>query len=167
VLDPENLQDVATKNYVYSLDSAIQDSLMKRVTDANNKRIKNVADPVDDGDAVNKKHLDDILNAVIYQEVIPLNDPYWIRFFEMDLNLFQTVDSRVFLIKRTVKIKKNVSSKSTWIGNVSIKDKPTCPILLFVQHIDNHKTYDFLKHNTQKINRHNIIDQDKRLFMKI
>ncbi len=57
LLDPENLQDVATKNYVDSLDSAIQDSLMKRVTDANNNRIKNVGDPVDDGDAVNKKFL--------------------------------------------------------------------------------------------------------------
>ncbi len=49
VLDTENLQDVATKNYVDSLDSAIQDSLMKSITDANNNRIKNIADPVDDG----------------------------------------------------------------------------------------------------------------------
>jgi hypothetical protein len=56
VLDPENLQDVATKNHVYSLDSAIQDSLMKRITDANINRIKNVGDPVEDGDAFNKKH---------------------------------------------------------------------------------------------------------------
>jgi hypothetical protein len=62
VLDPENLQGVATKNYVDSLDSAIQDSLIKRITDASNNRIKNVGDLVEDGDAVNKKHLNQIIN---------------------------------------------------------------------------------------------------------
>ncbi len=69
VLDSENLQDVTTKNYVDSLDSAIQDSLMIRI----DNKIKNVPDPIDDGNAVNNKKLNEILNAVIYQAVLPPN----------------------------------------------------------------------------------------------
>ncbi len=65
------MQDVATKNYVDSLDSAFQDSLMKRITDDN----KNVPDPVDDGDAVNKKYLLECINANIWEPLTPLNDP--------------------------------------------------------------------------------------------
>ncbi len=30
---------------------------MKQITDANNNRIENVGDPVEDRDAINKKHL--------------------------------------------------------------------------------------------------------------
>jgi hypothetical protein len=72
------------------------------------------------------------LKAEIYQEVLQPNDPDWIRFFEMDLNLYHTVDSRVFLLKGTVKIKQDVSSKSNLIGNVPLKDKPTFPILFYM-----------------------------------
>jgi hypothetical protein len=79
--------------------------------------------------------------------------------------LFYTVDPRVFILKGTVKIKQNVVSKSTWIGNVSLKDKPTSPIFLFPWHIDDHETYDFLIDNSQKINRDCIIDQNKRLIV--
>jgi hypothetical protein len=105
------------------------------------------------------------LNTDIYQEVLPPNDLDWIRFFEMDLNLFHTADPRIFILKGTVKIKKNIVSKSNWIGNVPLKDKPSCPILLYGWHIDDHKTYDFLKDKPQKISRHCIIDQNKRLIV--
>jgi hypothetical protein len=38
-------------------------------------------------------------------------------------------------------------------------------MLLFVWHIDVHKTYDYLKDRAEKLIRHNIIDQDKRLII--
>jgi hypothetical protein len=40
----------------------------------------------------------------------------------MQLGLFHTIDSRVFILKGTVKIKQDVSSKSNWLGNVSLKE---------------------------------------------
>ncbi len=45
-----------------------------------------------------------------------------------------------------------------------LKEKSTRPMLLFVWHIDDCKTYDFLKDDPQKLNRHGIID-DKRLII--
>src|SRR5882724_11456213 len=161
VLDPEDLQDVATKNYVDSLDNAIHDSLMKRIEDAN----KNVPNPVDDGDAVNKKYLLEVINANTWETVLPPHSAEWILYFEMDLGLFYTVDPRVLIVKGTVKIKQDVITKSTWIGNIPLKDKPTFPILLYGWQIDDHKTYDFLVDNLQKISRHCIIDHDKRLIV--
>jgi len=163
--DPENLQDVATKNYVDSLDSAIQDSLIKRITDANNNRIKNVGDPVDDGDAVNKKYFNQIINPQIYEQVLPPNSVDWIRFYTMDLNLFNTVDHRIFILKGTVNIKQDVGPKTNWIGNVPLIDKPTCPIVLFVWHFEDNKTYDFVQYAPQTLTRQSIIDQDKRLIV--
>jgi hypothetical protein len=165
VLDPENLQDVATKNYVDSLDSAIQDSLIKRITDANNNRIKNVGDPVEDGDAVNKKHLYQIINPQISEPILPTNSADWIRFYTMDLNLFNTVDPRVFILKGTVNINQDVGPKSNWIGNVPLKDKPTCPIGLLVWHFEDNKTYDFIQDDPQILSRRSIIDQNKRLIV--
>jgi hypothetical protein len=117
VLDPENLQDVATKNYVDSLDNAIQDSLMKQIKDVN----KNVPDPVDDKDAVNKKYLLEVINANTWETVLPPNSADWILYFEMELGLFYTVDPRVLILKGTIKIKQDVSTKSTYIGNVPLK----------------------------------------------
>jgi hypothetical protein len=70
VADPENLQDVATKNYVDSLDSAIQDSLMKQITDVN----KSIPDPINDNDAVNKKCLLECINANIWEPITPPNN---------------------------------------------------------------------------------------------
>jgi hypothetical protein len=84
----------------------------------NNERIINVANPVDD--AVNKKHLDDILKAEIYQPVLPPNNPDWIRFFEMNLLSYRTIDPEIFTIKGALKIKQNVATKHTWTGNVSV-----------------------------------------------
>ena len=165
VLDPENLQDVATKNYVDSLDSAIQDSLMKKITDANNNRIKNVGDPVEDGDAVNKKHLNQIINPQISESILPPNSAEWIIYYSMELNLFSTVDPRVFILKGTVNIKQDVGLKSNWIGNIPLKDKPICPIIVFAWHFEDNKTYDFLIDNPQKFTRNNVIDQDKRLIV--
>jgi hypothetical protein len=165
VLDPENLQDVATKNYVDSLDSAIQDSLIKRITDANKNRIKNVGDPVDDGDAVNKKYFNQIINPQIYEQVLPPNSVDWIRFYTMDLNLFNTVDHRIFILKGTVNIKQDVGPKTNWIGNVPLIDKPTCPIVLFVWHFEDNKTYDFVQDDPQVKMIRSIIDQDKRLII--
>jgi hypothetical protein len=165
VLDPENLQDVATKNYVDSLDLAIQDSLIKRITDANNNRIKNVGHPVEDVDAVNKKYLNQIINPHIYESVLPPNSVDWIRFYAMDLNLFNTVDPRVFILKGIVNIKQDVGPKSNWIGNVPLKEKPTSPIVLFLWHFEDNKTYDFVQHDPQTHSRRSIIDQDKRLLV--
>src|SRR5882724_6948518 len=78
--------------------------------------------------------------------------------------------TKMLLIKNTclklfVKIKQDVSTKSTWIGNIPLKDKSTCPILLYGWQIDDHKTYDFLVDYPQKISRHCIIDNDKRLIV--
>jgi hypothetical protein len=46
---------------------------MKRVTDANNNRVKNVGDPVDDGNAVNKKYINQTINPQISDSVLPPN----------------------------------------------------------------------------------------------
>jgi hypothetical protein len=161
VSNPENLQDVATKHYVDS----IQYSLIQRLTDANNNRIKNVGDPVEDGDAINKKHLNQIINPQIYEPVLPPNSADWILFYSMDLNLFNTVDPRVFILKGTVNIKQDISLKTNWIGNVPLKDKPTCPIVLFLWHFEDNKTYDFVQVDPQTLSRRSIIDQDKRLLV--
>ncbi len=99
MLDPENLQDVAIKNYVDSLDLKIQDSLIKRITDTNNNRIKNVGDPVDNGDAVNKRYPNQIIDPQISEQVLPPNSVDWILYFSMDLNLFNTIDPRIFILK--------------------------------------------------------------------
>jgi hypothetical protein len=69
----------------------------------------------------------------------------------MDLGLFYTIDPRVFIVKGTVKIKQDVSIKSTWIANVPLKEKPTSPILLFVWYFDDIKTYDFLKDDPKNL----------------
>jgi len=58
------------------------------------------------------------LKAEIYQEVLLPLDPDWIKFFEMDLNLYHTINPRIFILKGTVKIKQDVASKSNLIGNV-------------------------------------------------
>ena len=63
------------------------------------------------------------MNANIYQEVLAPLDTDWIRFFEMDLNLYHTVDPRVFILKGTVKIKQDVDTKSTLIGNFERKNQ--------------------------------------------
>jgi hypothetical protein len=63
----------------------------------------------------------------------------------MKLNLFITVDPRIFILKGTVNIKQDVGPKSNWVGNVPLKDKPTSSIILFAWHFDDHKTYDFLR----------------------
>ena len=136
-----------------------------KVIDAKNNIIKNVADPIDDGDAVNKKHLNEIISAVIYRPIGPTNNVTWIRFFEMNLILFHTIDPKVFIIKGAIKIKQDITTKKTWVGNVPLKDKPTCPILLFAWHFEDHKTYDFATEDPQKLNRHCIIDQDKKLIV--
>jgi hypothetical protein len=140
VLDPENLQDVATKNYVDSLDSAIQDSLMKRITDVNN--FKPVLAPN-----------------------LPPNSVDWVRFYEMDLNLYKTVDSRVFILKGTVKIKQDVGSKSNWLGNVPFKENPMSPIVLLVWHLEDNKTYNFVQTEPQTLSRKGIIDQNNKLIV--
>jgi hypothetical protein len=83
----------------------------------------------------------------------------------MDLNLFNTVDHRIFILKGTVNIKQDVGPKTNWIGNVPLIDKPTCPIVLFVWHFEDNKTYDLVQYAPQTLTRQSIIDQDKRLIV--
>jgi hypothetical protein len=83
----------------------------------------------------------------------------------MELNLFNTVDPRVFILKGTVNIKQDVGPKSNWIGIIPLKDKPICPIIVFAWNFEDNKTYDFLIDNPQKFTRNNVIDQDKRLIV--
>ncbi len=83
----------------------------------------------------------------------------------MQLDLFHTIDSRVFILKGTVKIKQDVSSKSNWIGNVPLIEKPTSPIVLFVWHFEDNKTYDFLLDDPQTLSRRSIIDQNNKLIV--
>jgi hypothetical protein len=83
----------------------------------------------------------------------------------MDLNLFNTVDHRIFILKGTVNIKQDVGPKTNWIGNVPLIDKPTCPIVLFVWHFEDNKTYDFVQDDPQVKMIRSIIDQDKRLII--
>ena len=83
----------------------------------------------------------------------------------MQLNLFYSTDSRVLILKGAVKIKQDVGSKSNWIGNVPLIEKPTPPIALSVWHLEDNKTYDFVRDDPQKLNRPSIIDQEKRLIV--
>jgi hypothetical protein len=76
-----------------------------------NNRIKNVGDPIEEGDAVNKKHLNQVINLQISELVLRFNSIDWIRFFSMDLNLFSTVNPQIFILKGTVNIKQDVSQK--------------------------------------------------------
>jgi hypothetical protein len=117
---PYDNDDAIPKKYLYTY--VLLFDYSTKSFNAKDKKIVNVGDPVDDGDAVNKKHFNEILNANIYQNVLPPPDPNWIKFFEMQLGLFHTIDSRVFILKGTVKIKQDVSSKSNWLGNVSLKE---------------------------------------------
>jgi hypothetical protein len=83
----------------------------------------------------------------------------------MVLNLFNTVDPRVFILKGTVNIKQDVAQKSNWIGNIPLKDKPTCPIVLLVWHFEDDKTYDFIQDDPQILNRRRIKGQNKRIIV--
>jgi hypothetical protein len=78
--------------------------------------------------------------------------------------LYRTTNPRIFILKGIVKIKQDVVSKSNFIENVLLKDKPTFLILLFLWHFDDNKTCDFLKDDPEKLNRHGIIDE-KRLIV--
>jgi hypothetical protein len=99
---PNNINDAVPKKYLYQnvllLDNKINSF------NAKDNRIRNVSDPIEDGDAINKKHLNQIINPQISEPVLPPNSVDWVRFFEMQLDLFNTVDSRVFILKGTVKI---------------------------------------------------------------
>jgi hypothetical protein len=53
--------------------------------------------------------------------------------------------------KLKLKIKQDVSSKSNWLGNVPLIEKPTSPIVLFVWHLEDNKTYDFLQDDPQTL----------------
>jgi hypothetical protein len=44
-------------------------------------------------------------------------------------------------------------------------EKPTSPILLFVWHLEDNKTYDFLQDDPQILSRRSIIDQDNKLIV--
>jgi len=160
---PNDINDAVPKKYLYQnvllLDNKINSF------NAKEKKIVNVGDPVEDGDAVNKRHLNQIINSQASEQVLPPNSVDWIRFYEMDLNLFNTVDSRVFILKGTVKIKQDVSPKSNWVGNMPLKDNPTSPIVLFVWHFEDNKTYDFVQDDPQTLSRRSIIDQGKRLIV--
>jgi N-acetyl-anhydromuramyl-L-alanine amidase AmpD len=79
--------------------------------------------------------------------------------------LFNTVNPRIFILKGAVNIKQDVSLKTNWIGNVPLKDKPTSPIVIFLWHLEDNKTYDFLQDDLQKVSRHCIIDQDNKLIV--
>jgi hypothetical protein len=160
---PNDINDAVPKKYLYQNGLLLDNKINS--FNAKDKKISNVADPIESGDVVNKKYLNEIYNANIYQEVLPPLDPNWIRFFEMDLNLYQTVDPRIFILKGTVKIKQDVSPKSNWLGNVPLKDKPMSPIVLFVWHFEDNKTYDFLQDDPQTLNRRGIIDQDNKLIV--
>ncbi len=80
---------------------------------ARSNSIKNVGDLVDDEDAVSKKHLNEITNAQICHPVLLLNPVDWIKFFEMGLNLFHTADPKVFILRRTIKIRQDAGLKLT------------------------------------------------------
>jgi hypothetical protein len=158
---PNDINDAVPKKYLYQ-NVLLFDNKINSFN-AKDNRIKNVGDPIEDGDAVNKKHLNQIINPQVSEPVLLPNSVDWIRFFSMDLNLFNTVNPRIFILKGTVKIKRDVSLKTNWIGNVPLKDKPTCPIVLFLWHLEDNKTYDFLQDDPQTISRRSIIDQDNKL----
>ncbi len=77
------------------------------------------------------------------------------------MNLFNTVDFTVLILKGNVQIKQDVGPKANWVGNVPLKDKLTSPIVLFVWHFEDNKTYDFVQDGPQTLNRRSIINQDK------
>lgn len=52
----------------------------------------NVSDPVDDGDVANKIYLLECINANTWEPITPPNNAHWILYFEVDLDLFYTVD---------------------------------------------------------------------------
>jgi hypothetical protein len=83
----------------------------------------------------------------------------------MDLNLFHTVDPKVFILKGTVKIKQDVGPKSNWIGNVPFTDKPFAPLFLFAWHFEDNKSYDFVRDSASPLSRPSIIDHDNRLIV--
>jgi hypothetical protein len=160
---PNDINDAVPKKYLYQ-NVLLFDNKINSFN-AKDNRIKNVGDPIEDGDAINRKYLNQIIKPQVSEPVLPPNSVERIRFFEMKLDLFHTIDSRVFILKGTVKIKQDVSSKSNWIGNVPLKENPTSPIVLFVWHLEDNKTYDFVRDDAQKLNRPSIIDQDKRLIV--
>jgi hypothetical protein len=125
-----NINDAVPKKYPYQ-NVLLFDNKVNSFN-AKDNRIKNVGDHIEDEDAVNKKHLNQIINPQISEPVLPPNSVDWIRFFEMQLDLLHTIDSRVFILKGNVKIKQDVSSKSNWLGNFTLIEKPTFPIVLFV-----------------------------------
>lgn len=164
VSDPENQQDVATKNYVESQDSAIRTSLINQIKNVN----KNIPDPVNDSDAVNKQYIDSLINYNIFKNVLPPHVlPYsanWNQFFEMDLRIFNSIHPNIFLLKGTVKIKKDVSGPNV-VGIVPINDKLIYDILFYVIHKEDEKSYDFVSESPKKNIRNCMIDQDKRLIV--
>jgi hypothetical protein len=158
---PNNINDAVPKKYLYQ-NVLLFDNKINSFN-AKDNRIKNVGDPIEDGDAVNKKHLNQIINPQVSEPFLPPNSVDWVRFFELQLNLIHTIDSRIFILKGTVKIKQDVSSKSNWIGNVPLIEKSTSPIVLFVWHFEDNKTYDFLQDDPKTLSRRSIIDQDNKL----
>ena len=160
---PNDINDAVPKKYLFQYGLFLDNKINS--FNAKDKKIVNVGDPVEDLDAVNKKYLNQIINPQIFEPVLPPNSVDWFRFFSMELNLFNTVDHRIFILKGTVKIKQDVGFKTSWVGNVPLKDKPTCPIVLFLWHFENNKTYDFVQDDPQTLNRRSIIDQDKRLIV--
>ena len=145
-------------NFLHSKKAKLQS-----VLDMNNKRIKNVADPTEDGDAVNKKHLNEIINAQIYQHVLPSNSVDWNKFFEINLNIFYTIDPKIFTIKGTVKIKQNVVTTKTWVGIVQVNN--IVMVFSYCWHLPDNLKLDFTQTSPDKYIRNAIIDQDKRLIV--
>ena len=179
VLKPIEEMDVVTKEYLEEKEKLVNNihkkfvednflhskkAKLQSVLDMNNKRIKNVADPTEDGDAVNKKHLNEIINAQIYQHVLPPNSVDWNKFFEINLNIFYTIDPKIFTIKGTVKIKQNVATKHTWIGNVQV-NKIDIMVFLSCWHLPDNLKLDFTQTSPEKYIKNAIIDLDKRLIV--
>jgi hypothetical protein len=160
---PNDINDAVPKKYLYQ-NVLLFDNKINSFN-AKDNRIKNVGDPIEDGDAVNKKHLNQTINLLISEPVLPPNSVDWIRFFKMQLDLFHTINSRVFILKGTVKIKRDVVTKSNWLGNVPLIEKPTSPKVLFVWHLEYNKTYDFSQDDPQTLSRRSIIDQDNKLIV--
>jgi len=111
-----DINDAVPKKYLYQ-NVLLFDNKINSFN-AKDNRIKNVGDPIEDGDAINRKYLNQIIKSQVSEPVLPPNSVDWIRFFVMQLDLFHTIDSRVFILKGTVKIKQDVASKSNLIGNV-------------------------------------------------
>jgi hypothetical protein len=120
---PNNINDAVPKKYLYQ--NVLLFDNKTNTFNAKDNRIRNVSDPIEDGDAVNKKHRNQIINLQIFEPVLPPNSVDWVRFFEMQLDLFNTFNPRIFILKGTVKIKQDVVTKSNWLGNVPLIEKPT------------------------------------------